>query len=98
MTVLVTGAAGFIGYHTAAALLARGDDVVGIDNLNPYYDVRLKEARLARLTAQPGFSFHRLDIADRSAGEAVFGRPPPVTGVGHLAAQARVRHSLVGPY
>jgi UDP-glucuronate 4-epimerase len=98
MTVMVTGAAGFIGYHTAAALLARGDDVVGIDNLNPYYDVRLKEARLARLTAQPGFSFHRLDIADRSAVEAVFARHPAVTGIVHLAAQAGVRHSLVDPY
>jgi UDP-glucuronate 4-epimerase len=98
MTVLVTGAAGFIGYHTAAALLARGDTVVGIDDLNAYYDVRLKEARLARLTAQPNFSFQRADIADRDAIEAVFARHADLTGIVHLAAQAGVRHSLIDPY
>ena len=65
MTILVTGAAGFIGYHVAEALLARGDRVVGLDNLNPYYDVRLKEARLERLRARSGFAFHQCDIADR---------------------------------
>ncbi|MEJ0070451.1 MAG: NAD-dependent epimerase/dehydratase family protein [Pseudomonadota bacterium] len=98
MTVLVTGAAGFIGYHTAAALLARGDAVVGIDDLNAYYDVRLKEARLARLTGQPGFSFHRVEIGDRAAVEAVFAQHPALTRIVHLAAQAGVRHSLVDPY
>jgi len=73
MTILLTGAAGFIGFHTAEALLARGDAVVGIDDLNPYYDVRLKEARLARLTARPGFSFRKerkylalLDISEEA--------------------------------
>ena len=98
MTVLLTGAAGFIGYHTAEALLARGDAVIGLDNLNPYYDVRLKEARLARLTARAGFRFHRVDIADRAAVEAVFQQHPEATRVAHLAAQAGVRHSLVDPY
>ena len=67
MTVLLTGAAGFIGYHVAEALLARGDRVIGVDNLNAYYDVRLKQARLARLDDRPGFEFHRADIADREA-------------------------------
>jgi UDP-glucuronate 4-epimerase len=98
MTVLLTGAAGFIGYHTAEALLARGDPVVGIDNLNAYYDVRLKEARLARLTARPGFRFHRLDIADRAGIEALAAQHPEITRIVHLAAQAGVRHSLVDPY
>jgi UDP-glucuronate 4-epimerase len=98
MTILVTGAAGFIGFHTAEALLARGDSVVGIDDLNPYYDVRLKEARLARLAARPGFSFHRVDIADRAAVEGVFEQHKAVTRIVHLAAQAGVRHSLVDPY
>jgi UDP-glucuronate 4-epimerase len=98
MTILVSGAAGFIGFHTAEALLARGDAVIGIDDLNPYYDVRLKEARLARLTARPGFSFHRVDIADRAAVESVLERHKAVTRIVHLAAQAGVRHSLVDPY
>ena len=69
MSILVTGAAGFIGYHVAKALLERGERVVGIDNLNEYYDVRLKEARLAGLRAFPGFDFAKLDVADR---EGVF--------------------------
>jgi UDP-glucuronate 4-epimerase len=98
MTILLTGAAGFIGFHTAEALLARGDAVVGIDDLNPYYDVRLKEARLARLTARPGFSFHRADIADRAAVESIMEQHKTVTRIVHLAAQAGVRHSLVDPY
>ena len=68
--ILVTGAAGFIGYHVARALLDKGATVVGIDNLNPYYDPALKEARLAQLTAYPGFSFHRLDLAHREIGRA----------------------------
>ena len=67
MTVLLTGAAGFIGYHVAEALLARGERVIGVDNLNAYYDVRLKQARLARLDGRPGFEFHRADVADREA-------------------------------
>jgi UDP-glucuronate 4-epimerase len=98
MTILVTGVAGFIGFHTAEALLARGDAVVGIDDLNAYYDVRLKEARLARLTTRPGFSFHRVDIADRAAVEGVLEQHKTVTRIVHLAAQAGVRHSLVDPY
>ncbi len=99
MAILVTGAAGFIGSHVAERLLARGDTVVGIDNLNSYYDVRLKEARLARLTAHPGFSFHRADIADREAfGAAVAASGQTVTGAVHLAAQAGVRHSIDQPF
>ncbi len=68
MTVLVTGAAGFIGYHVAEALLARGERVIGLDNLNDYYDVRLKQARLARLQPKPEFTFIHADIADRDRG------------------------------
>jgi UDP-glucuronate 4-epimerase len=98
VTIIVTGAAGFIGYHVAEALLARGDTVIGLDNLNPYYDVRLKEARLDRLRAKPGFSFHPMDIADREAVTSLFDRHGDVTEIVHLAAQAGVRHSLVDPY
>jgi UDP-glucuronate 4-epimerase len=98
MTVLLTGAAGFIGYHTAEALLARGETVVGVDDLNAYYDVGLKEARLARLTARSGFSFHKLDIADRAGIEALVAQHPAINRVVHLAAQAGVRYSLVDPY
>jgi UDP-glucuronate 4-epimerase len=98
MTVLVTGAAGFIGYHVAAALLARGERVVGLDNLNDYYDVSLKEARLARLTGLPGFSFLRADVADREAVAALFAERADLDRVVHLAAQAGVRYSLVNPY
>ena len=97
MTILVTGAAGFIGYHVAEALLARGDSVVGVDNLNPYYDVRLKQARLERLRASPGFEFCELDVSDRPAVTSLFDRSP-FTEIIHLAAQAGVRHSLVDPY
>ena len=71
---LVTGAAGFIGYHVARRLLERGDRVVGLDNVNDYYDVSLKEARLAELARLEGWTFERLDLADRDGMEAVFGR------------------------
>ena len=98
MTILVTGAAGFIGYHVAEALLRRGDRVVGIDNLNAYYDVRLKEARLTRLRAHAGFAFHYVDVSDREAVETVRVANPGMSGIVHLAAQAGVRHSLVDPY
>lgn len=97
MRVLVTGAAGFIGYHTAARLLERGHEVIGFDNLSPYYDVSLKEARLARLTGQEGFRFIKADLADRPAVEAVFAEEKPARVV-HLAAQAGVRYSLDHPH
>lgn len=96
-TYLVTGSAGFIGYHVAERLLARGDSVIGVDNFNDYYDVGLKEARHARLTGQPGFSFHRLDLADRTAVSELFSSEKP-TRVIHLAAQAGVRYSLEQPH
>ena len=95
-TILVTGCAGFIGMHCAERLLARGAQVVGIDNLNAYYDPALKEARLARLTAQSGFSFERIDLADRAAMADLFARVQPAR-VLHLAAQAGVRYSIDQP-
>ncbi|MFY9328727.1 MAG: NAD-dependent epimerase, partial [Georgfuchsia sp.] len=94
---LVTGAAGFIGMHVCERLLARGDEVVGIDNLNDYYDVSLKEDRMARLTPNTGFHFHELDIADRSGMATLFAQEKPQRVV-HLAAQAGVRYSLKNPY
>jgi UDP-glucuronate 4-epimerase len=95
--VLVTGAAGFIGFFLARRLLEAGRPVVGIDNLNTYYDPALKEARLAKLNEHPGFTFHRLDLADRAATERLFdtGRFRCVV---HLAAQAGVRYSLQNPH
>jgi UDP-glucuronate 4-epimerase len=98
MQVLLTGAAGFIGFHVAQALLARGDEVVGVDNLNAYYEVSLKEARLAKLSAQKGFRFEKSDISDRDAMLALADSHPGLTHVVHLAAQAGVRHSLTDPY
>ncbi len=95
--LLVTGAAGFIGSFTAQRFLARGDEVVGLDNLNDYYDVRLKEARLARLQAQRGFRFLKLDLADQSGMAALFAREH-FERVVHLGAQAGVRHSLKDPH
>jgi UDP-glucuronate 4-epimerase len=95
--VLVTGAAGFIGYHVAERLLSMGRTVVGIDNVNDYYDPALKEARLARLTGKPGFSFEKMDLADRPALESLFSRES-FDGVIHLAAQAGVRYSLENPH
>jgi UDP-glucuronate 4-epimerase len=97
MRVLVTGAAGFIGYHTCLSLLGRGYEVVGIDNLNPYYDPALKQARLERLLGRPGFRFERLDVAERDAVAALFARES-FTRVVHLAAQAGVRYSLENPF
>jgi UDP-glucuronate 4-epimerase len=95
--ILVTGAAGFIGSTLSHRLLARGDEVLGYDNLNDYYDPTLKEARLARLTPQPGFSFVKASLEDRPALEAAFAdfRPQRVV---NLAAQAGVRYSLTNPY
>ena len=98
MTILVTGVAGFIGYHVAEALLARGERVIGIDNLNDYYDVRLKQARLARLEDKPGFRFCHADIADRESIHGLVRGEPSIDAIVHLAAQAGVRHSLVDPY
>lgn len=98
MTAIVTGAAGFVGYHVAEALLARGERVLGLDNLNAYYDVRLKQARLDRLQTQPGFAFARVDLSDKDAAFAAFERVPDASKIVHLAAQAGVRHSMVDPY
>ena len=97
MKVLVTGAAGFIGFHTARALIARGDEVVGLDNLNSYYDPGLKESRLEILRRQPGFRFEQVEIADRSAVQSIF-RRERFQRVVHLAAQAGVRYSTENPH
>lgn len=96
MKVLVTGAAGFIGMHCALRLLERGDEVVGVDSMNDYYDVRLKEARLAQMSARPGFRFLKLDIASQAEVGQLFARQRPQR-VLHLAAQAGVRYSLANP-
>ena len=98
MSILLTGAAGFIGFHVAKALLDRSDRVVGIDNLNDYYDVRLKEARLALLRAHPGFVFAELDVADRDGVFTLVERHKDLRSIIHLAAQAGVRYSLENPY
>ncbi len=97
MKVLVTGAAGFIGMHVSQILLARGDQVVGLDNLNDYYDPRLKHDRLARLSGQPGFEFVQMDVADRQGIADLFAKHR-FDRVVHLAAQAGVRYSLVNPH
>jgi UDP-glucuronate 4-epimerase len=97
MRVLVTGAAGFIGMHTALRLLARGDEVIGFDDLNAYYDPSLKQARLARLEEQPGFTFVRGSLEDRPAVADLFAQHRPERVV-HLAAQVGVRYSLEAPH
>ena len=97
MRILVTGSAGFIGYHVAERLLARGDEVVGLDNLNAYYDPALKQARLARLEPRPGFRFEKADLADRAAMERLFAGSA-FSRVVHLAAQAGVRYSVENPH
>ena len=97
MKILVTGTAGFIGSSLAQVLLARGDEVIGVDNVNDYYDVNLKEARLARLTNQPGFTEVRIALEDRDALFAAFARHQPQRVV-NLAAQAGVRYSLTHPH
>ena len=96
MKILVTGAAGFIGFHTSQILLARGDQVVGLDNLNDYYDVTLKEARLGILKRSPNFSFVKLDLADRPGMAELFAREK-FDRVINLAAQAGVRYSIQNP-
>jgi UDP-glucuronate 4-epimerase len=95
---MVTGAAGFIGMHVAQALLARGDDVIGVDNLNAYYDPALKQARLDRLRRQSRFRFSAVDISDPEAIADLTSRNPDIDRIVHLAAQAGVRHSLSAPY
>ena len=97
MKILVTGAAGFIGMTTTLRLLARGDTVVGLDNLNDYYEVSLKENRLARLTGHPNFRFVKLDVADRTGMEQLFAEERFDKAI-HLAAQAGVRYSLQNPH
>jgi UDP-glucuronate 4-epimerase len=96
--ILVTGAAGFIGSHVAKTLLARGDAVLGVDNINDYYDVALKDARLAGLKADKAFAFRKLDISDHDAMLALAREFPGITGIVHLAAQPGVRYSLINPY
>ena len=98
MTILVTGVAGFIGMHVAETLLAGGRKVIGIDNLNPYYDVKLKKDRLARLNLYSNFTFYELDISDRAALYAALGDHSKISLIVHLAAQAGVRHSLTRPF
>ncbi|UVT19146.1 MAG: NAD-dependent epimerase [Nitrospira sp.] len=95
--ILVTGAAGFIGFHVATRLLDRGDLVIGLDNINDYYDVRIKEARLAQLKSREGFRFVKLDLANRQGIRDLF-TDEPIRRVVHLAAQAGVRYSLVNPH
>jgi UDP-glucuronate 4-epimerase len=97
MKILLTGSAGFIGMATALRLLARGDEVVGLDNLNDYYAVTLKESRLSRLTTHAGFKFVKLDVADRHGMETLFATEK-FDRVIHLAAQAGVRYSLQNPH
>jgi UDP-glucuronate 4-epimerase len=94
---LVTGTAGFIGYHVAERLLARGDEVIGLDNVNDYYDVRLKQARMARLDGKRGYDFIKLDVSDNEGMARVFAERKPEVVI-HLAAQAGVRYSLTNPH
>lgn len=98
MTTFVTGAAGFIGFHVTKALLGQGDQVIGIDDCNPYYDTRLKRARLDQLTSCSNFVFHEGDIADPTVLEGILSAASDVTRVVHLAAQAGVRYSLSNPF
>src|SRR5256885_3621385 len=97
MTVLLTGAAGFIGYHVSQALLARGEAVLGVDNLNDYYDPVLKQARLAKLRSHKQFRFEQRDIAIPGAIAELMAADSGIDRVVHLAAQAGVRYSLTHP-
>ncbi|SVD49885.1 uncharacterized protein METZ01_LOCUS402739, partial [marine metagenome] len=98
MTILVTGAAGFIGFHVVKTLIQMGEKVVGVDNLNDYYDVALKNSRLSQLTVSPNFSFYKADIADQESIESIILDNNDLTSVIHLAAQAGVRYSQTNPY
>jgi UDP-glucuronate 4-epimerase len=98
MKAIVTGAAGFIGFHVCQALLGRGDEVLGVDDLNPYYDPALKQARLDQLAEQQAFRFHQIDVSDVEAVGRLFSAHRDATHVVHLAAQAGVRYSLIDPY
>ena len=95
--ILITGAAGFIGFHLARRLLARGDEILGLDNLNEYYDVTLKEARLAQIQAEPNFTFYKMDLADRDGMRHLFKEQVPDSVV-NLAAQAGVRYAEKNPF
>jgi UDP-glucuronate 4-epimerase len=97
MDILLTGAAGFIGFHAAKRLLAEGHNIIGVDNLNEYYDSALKQARLGILKENPNFTFHPLELAEKNALETAFGSTP-ITHILHLAAQAGVRYSLKNPH
>ena len=97
MDVLLTGTAGFIGFHAAKHLLAEGHKVIGVDNINDYYAPALKQARLAKLNQDPHFTFHQLDLSEKGALEAALGSIH-VTHILHLAAQAGVRYSLKNPH
>jgi len=97
MSILVTGAAGFIGSHLCLRLLDRGEQVIGVDNLNDYYDVALKQARLSMLEGQKGFDFYRSDISDEAAISSIFNKYHSIRKVVHLAAQAGVRYSIENP-
>jgi len=96
--ILVTGAAGFIGYHVSLALLADGERVIGVDNLNNYYDRALKRDRLDQLIRHNGFSFRRLDVSEKEPTLSLAADFPEITGIVHLAAQAGVRYSIENPY
>jgi UDP-glucuronate 4-epimerase len=98
MPTLVTGAAGFIGFHVCRQLLARGERVIGVDSINDYYDPALKQARLQQIADSPGFTFLKADLADRDTLDVLLGCYGDVTQIIHLAAQAGVRYSLINPY
>lgn len=98
MTILVTGVAGFIGFHACQRFLEKGEKVIGIDNLNPYYDVTLKQARLAKLKEHENFIFYQISIENQKAMEQLASSHPDIDYVVHLAAQAGVRYSLTQPY
>jgi UDP-glucuronate 4-epimerase len=97
MAILLTGAAGFIGFHVAQVLLQRGEEVIGLDNLNDYYDPTLKRARLEQLQAQKGFKFFKVDISEADAVRDA-AKNVEIDRIIHLAAQAGVRYSLINPY